>query len=519
MDDEDFNLIVQINYDNKSFSLENYNIIDINEVIKHSIKNFKIDKELQKYIILTYKDEDGDINIIRNKEDIINSSKEIGSTQYLAKLDLEIVLDEYNDKNKEKIENFSENINMEENEELKRLEEINESKDKKIIELEKKIIKLEKESKNLNSFMKNNLYNSIKIGNNFESDKNSSEKSYNKNEIKNIINDLFNSEKEYLENCLKKFKEDLFLKINNNLQKDNKTELLNNILDDISFIKENLEINMKENKAEKNEINMDFNKQFFNNMPMPMMKPSKLYRCQNCNCCFMFNECFNISNNTTFKEHNFKLDKQENNEHLNQNEQIINNNENINIDNIPENIEEKNENNIKKINILNVKKNELVGKEKEEKKEEIKKENIKEKEEKKEEKKEEENKEEENGEEDDDFEDDLKFQNILKNYFFNDKEDLKADEPTRNELNEIKNYYKILQEKNKEFQISQESFIIEVDKEISKITNKNILYKVKSRKQKIQRLIENFMNEINQENNRNNRNKNKRRRNNYYNKK
>ena len=97
------------------------------------------------------------INIIRNKEDIINSSKEIGSTQYLAKLDLEIVLDEYNDKNKEKIENFSENINMEENEELKRLEEINESKDKKIIELEKKIMKLEKESKNLNSFMKNNL--------------------------------------------------------------------------------------------------------------------------------------------------------------------------------------------------------------------------------------------------------------------------------------------------------------------------------------------------------------------------
>jgi DNA modification methylase len=185
-----------------------------------------------------------------------------------------------------------------------------------------------------------------------------------------------------------------------------------------------------------------------------------------------------------------------------------------NIDNIPENIEEKNENNIKKINILNVKKNELVGNEKEEKKEEIKKENIKEKEE----KKEEENKEEENGEEDDDFEDDLKFQNILKNYFFNDKEDLKADEPTRNELNEIKNYYKILQEKNKEFQISQESFIIEVDKEISKITNKNILYKVNSRKQKIQRLIENFMNEINQENNRN-KNKGRRRRNNYYNKK
>ena len=315
MDGEDFNLIVEINYDNKSFSLEDDNIIDLNEVIKHSIKNFKIDKELQKYIILTYKDEDGDINIIRNQEDIIKSAKEIGSTQYLAKLDLEIVLEENNDKNKDKIENISDN-NMKENEELKRLEDIIESKDKKIIELEKEIIKLENESKNLNSLMKNNLFNSLKIRNNFESDKNQSEQSYNKNEIKNIINEMFKLEKEYLEISFKKFKEDLILKINNNLQKDNKTELLNNILEDLSFVKENLEINMKENKAEKNEINMDYKKLLFNNIPMPMMNNSKIYKCQNCNCCYMFNECFNISNNKTFEEHNFKLFKQENNELL-----------------------------------------------------------------------------------------------------------------------------------------------------------------------------------------------------------
>ena len=43
------------------------------------------------------------------------------------------------------------------------------------------------------------IYNSIKIGNNFENVKNSSEQSYNNN-------DMFNSEKEYLENILKKFK-------------------------------------------------------------------------------------------------------------------------------------------------------------------------------------------------------------------------------------------------------------------------------------------------------------------------
>ena len=55
---------------------------------------------------------------------------------------------------------------------------------------------------------------------------------------------------------------------------------------------------------------------------MAMMKPSKLYKCKNCGCCYMFNECFNISNNKSFKEHNFQLEKQENN--INKNE--INNN-------------------------------------------------------------------------------------------------------------------------------------------------------------------------------------------------
>ena len=141
-----------------------------------------------------------------------------------------------------------------------------------------------------------------------------------------------------------------------------------------------------------------------------------------------------------------------------------------------------------------------------EKKDEIKKENEEEKEEKKLEEKEEE----------DDFEDDLKFQNILKNYFFNEKGELKAYEPKKNELNEIKNYYKILHEKNKEFQDYQKNYIIEVDKEISKIKNKNILYQVNLRKQKIQNLIQKFLDEIDQENNRK---KNKGRRYYYYNNK
>ena len=110
----------------------------------------------------------------------------------------------------------------------------------------------------------------------------------------------------------------------------------------------------------------------------------------------------------------------------------------------------------------------------------------------------------------------MKFQNILKNYFFNEKGELKTYGPSGNELNEIKNYYKILHEINKEFQDYQENYIIEVDKEISKIKNKNILYQVNLRKQKIQNLIQRFLDEIDQENNRK---KNKGRRYYYYNNK
>ena len=95
-------------------------------------------------------------NIKKNASELIGNTPLLEVSKYqaeenatdatiIAKLDLEIVLDEDNYKNKEKDENFSEFINMKENEELKRLEEINESKDKKIMELVKKIIKMTSE--------------------------------------------------------------------------------------------------------------------------------------------------------------------------------------------------------------------------------------------------------------------------------------------------------------------------------------------------------------------------------------
>ena len=145
MNADDVNLIIQINYDDKQFSIETENLIDLNEIIKQSIKNFNIAIELQKYITFYYKDEDGDINIINNKEDIITSSVYIGGKKYLAKLYLEIILGKYQNDDIKKNEKTPEKINNKDNTEIQRLEEMNNLKDNKISELEKKIIMLEKE--------------------------------------------------------------------------------------------------------------------------------------------------------------------------------------------------------------------------------------------------------------------------------------------------------------------------------------------------------------------------------------
>ena len=75
-----------------------------------------------------------------------------------------------------------------------------------------------------------------------------------KNEIKSLINDLLKSERDNLENKLKKFKEDLILDIHTNLKKDKYDETLNNILKDLSFIKENITVDKKEKKIEDNHI-------------------------------------------------------------------------------------------------------------------------------------------------------------------------------------------------------------------------------------------------------------------------
>ena len=516
MNDEDIELIIEITYNDKKFSIEDINLIDLNELIKQSISHFNIENKFQKRIVFTYKDEDGDINIISNKDDIIKSSKGIGSKKYLSKLELNIVSDDKNNMNEKTYDENRETKNLEENEEIKKLEEMNNLKDNKINELEDKIIKLKKECQQL----KDNSNISIPIKkvfieeNELENNKNQIINESIKNELKNIISDMFKTERENLENNFKKLKIDLISEINNNMKKDkqNKDEL-NKIFDDISFIKENIEINMKENKDEQNKMNNYYN-QFLNNN-MERIKPTKFYKCQNCNCGFMFNECFDIANNKAFDEHNFKLEKLEgdNNEKnliINKNE-ILNNNNKGDINEIEENIKEEKEkekikinddnNDINKNNIKNKKEVEkVVEKEKNQKKE------MEKKEEKMEEKKKEEKKKEgeindnnnenvEENEAEDDYQEVFKFQSILQNYFFNENGKLKDFSPNENELEEIKNYYKSVKDKI-DIKSYQDAYIEKVNKEVLNIKNKSLISKIignNGRIQSIQKLYTNYV--------------------------
>ena len=486
MNEDDCKLIIEINYDSKKFSIENDNEVELNEIISQSIKNFNIENDLQKYIVLTYIDEEGDINIINNKEDIINSSIEISSQKYLSKIFLDIadINEDKNLSNKKNIENLIENKIIEENKEIQKLEEMNNFKDNKIIELEGKIIKLEQDYQNLVNTKHNNLINIFnKKEKKLENNHQNSENDFMKNEIKSLINDLLKSERDNLENKLKKFKEDLILDIHTNLKKDKYDETLNNILKDLSFIKENITIDKKENKIEdNNNINLDYNKLFLNNMAM--IKPSKIYRCQNCNNCFIFNECFNISNKKSFDSHNFKLENLDKNnkekDKIEENIDRINNNDkNEIIEEIPKTVNKKHKNKFDVNN--NIEQNDENNK----------------------------NEENEIQEEDDDFKEDLELQNIFRKYFFNDKGELRKDPPTLNELNEIKKYYKIYYANG--IQEYQQNFIIEVDKEIAKLSkrnNANLILKVKERKQKIEELLQTFINETKEEERKKRRNNN-----------
>ena len=150
MNEKNIELFIDIQYNNKKISVQMEDIISFEKLLEESMNKFKIKNELKENIFFTFKDEQGDINILKNDEDIINNSKEINSERLSIEINLEIC-----HKNKESKDNINNGVK---NNEIKKFKkEENEKLVKKLEEKENEI----KNLKNLNFNLENNYTKKI----------------------------------------------------------------------------------------------------------------------------------------------------------------------------------------------------------------------------------------------------------------------------------------------------------------------------------------------------------------------
>ena len=193
MEEKEIILIIEINYNNTVKEIRSNEIITYEELKQKSIELFNITEDKKNNIEFTYIDEDGDFNILGNKnEEIINAAKELDGN-YILNLNLSIIdLKKDND-------DFA-IIDEKEKNEIIMKEKEDENDDKK-----DEILKREDIEKIQNNF-KNELriYYKCKI-----------------EEMKKRINDLINE----MHNLIEK-KIDCFI-----LNSNNKDFIINNIYD------------------------------------------------------------------------------------------------------------------------------------------------------------------------------------------------------------------------------------------------------------------------------------------------
>ncbi len=157
MNDNDFLLIIEINYDNKKLRKEVKEIINYNYLEEESIKFFNINKKKNECLEFTYLDVDGDINILSKEEnDIFDVAKELSDDNYLIELNLFIRKKE-NDNNNINIldDSFNEIIQDKKNENILQLSINNIKGEKEGIEEVKE--KYNQKLKQINLFYKNKI--------------------------------------------------------------------------------------------------------------------------------------------------------------------------------------------------------------------------------------------------------------------------------------------------------------------------------------------------------------------------
>ena len=91
MEEKELILIIEINYNNTVKEIRSNEIITYEELKQKSIELFNITEDKKNNIEVTYIDEDGDFNILGNKnEEIINAAKELDGN-YILNLNLSII--------------------------------------------------------------------------------------------------------------------------------------------------------------------------------------------------------------------------------------------------------------------------------------------------------------------------------------------------------------------------------------------------------------------------------------------
>ena len=144
MNDKVLSLDIEINYEDKKFIKNIIKQINLDKLIKESIKKFNIEPTREKNLYFYYIDDEDDINRINSVEDIyICAKNKPNSEEYKSLIYLDIDENKSNFQNN-KSENNSNNF-IEEKKLKQYYEKINREKEEKIKKLEEKIEKMKKE--------------------------------------------------------------------------------------------------------------------------------------------------------------------------------------------------------------------------------------------------------------------------------------------------------------------------------------------------------------------------------------
>ena len=279
MEEKEIILIIEINYNNTVKEIRSNEIITYEELKQKSIELFNITEDKKNNIEFTYIDEDGDFNILGNKnEEIINAAKELDGN-YILNLNLSIIdLKKDNDDfaiidEKEKNEIImkeKEDENDDKKDEILKREDIEKIQDNfknelriyykcKIEEMKKRINDLINEMHNLiekkiDCFILNSNNNDFIINNIYDMDVNTKIK---KMEIGGSMFTLLDKNDYYI---IYKDKEKKI-----NTPKINKKKVNNQINDTLLKIKEKIKKLLIE-KKQTNSIIMKYGEEIYNKM-------------------------------------------------------------------------------------------------------------------------------------------------------------------------------------------------------------------------------------------------------------